>query len=297
MYLSFRDLNTVETTAVLARALNLKREQKAGKRSIALEGKVMTMLFTKPSTRTRVSFEAGMCQLGGSVIYLSADQSQLSRGEPIEDTAKVLSSMTDVVVVRTDEHKLLKRFAAASSVPVINGLTDEEHPCQVLADLLTFMETKGGSLESLNAAWVGDLSNVCKSWMLAASMLGFKLAVATPGGAESVPSRYGSLSNVSITKSPAEAVDSSNCVITDIWVSMGESEEAAKQKREELASYSVTSELMQKAKPDAVFMHCLPAHRGEEVAAEVIDGPQSVVWDEAENRLHTQKSLLERLLD
>lgn len=296
MYLTFDDLSCEDTTAVLARALELKRRNRAGKRSIELEGKVLTLLFTKPSTRTRVAFETGVYQLGGKAIYLTPDASQLSRGEPVRDTAKVLSSMCDVIAIRTAKHEFVREFAAASRVPVINALTDLEHPCQVLADLLTFMETKGGSYQSLRAAWVGDRTNVCNSWMQAAALLGFELKVATPGGKKSVPAPYRELANVTFTAEPAKAVAGANCVITDIWASMGESAATAKKKKAKLKPYTVTAGLMAKAQPNAVFMHCLPARRGEEVTAEVIDGPSSVVWDEAENRLHSQKALLEHLV-
>jgi ornithine carbamoyltransferase len=249
------------------------------------------MIFEKNSTRTRVSFEAGMAQLGGSALYLSSRDTQLTRGEPIEDVAQVISRMVDLVMIRTFQQSLLERFAAHSRVPVINGLTDSHHPCQILADIATFIEHRG-PIKGRTVAWVGDSNNVCNTWTQAAEVFDFHLRVAAPTGYGLRP-EYGS--NVSSTTDPRAAVQGADLVTTDVWTSMG-FEAEAEERRRQFSGYQVTAELMRLAKPDAVFMHCLPAHRGEEVAAEVIDGPWSVVWAEAENRLHTQKALMEYLL-
>jgi ornithine carbamoyltransferase len=254
------------------------------------------MIFEKNSTRTRVSFEAGMNQLGGDAMFLSSRDTQLGRGEPIEDVAKVITRMVDIVMIRTYEQAIIERFAEHSQVPVINGLTNEYHPCQILADIYTFME-KRGSIKGKTVAWVGDSNNVCNTWLQAAKLLDFNFHVATPAGYELEPERGESYESMHLEcfNDPHEAVKDADLVTTDVWTSMGYENET-EDRKEDFADFRVDEEMMRLAKKDALFMHCLPAHRGEEVAAEVIDGPQSVVWDEAENRLHTQKALMEYLL-
>ena len=291
-FLTLADLSAPELERLLARAGALKQAPRAG---ASLAGRVMAMLFEKSSTRTRVSFEAGMAQLGGASMFLSPRDLQLDRGEPIEDTARVIGRMVDVVVIRAHRHETVERFARHSRVPVINALTDAHHPCQLLADLQTYIEHRG-PIRGRVAAWVGDGNNVCRSWMQAATLLGFELRIAAPPGygpeaaalAEAGP-------QVRAVATPREAVAGADVVITDTWASMGQEHERARRMKA-FAGYQVDAALMAQAAPDALFMHCLPAYRGVEVAAEVLDGPQSVVWDEAENRLHAQKALLELLL-
>jgi ornithine carbamoyltransferase len=250
------------------------------------------MIFEKPSTRTRMSFEAGMHQLGGAAIYLYTRDSQLGRGEPVEDAGQVMSRMCDVIMVRTFEQEIIERFARNSRVPVINGLTNEYHPCQILADVYTFLEHRG-PIQGRTVAWIGDSNNVCNSWLQAAALFDFKLNISTPPGYEIEPERINP--NCESFSDPMQAARGADLVTTDVWTSMGfESENEAR--RRDFHDWQVDAEMMKAAKPEALFMHCLPAHRGEEVAAEVIDGPQSVIWDEAENRLHTQKALLEFLV-
>jgi ornithine carbamoyltransferase len=270
--------------------------QREGRLYQPLQGRTLAMIFAKNSTRTRVSFEAGMAQLGGQALFLSARDTQLGRGEPIEDVAKVISRMVDLVMIRTFEQSIIERFAAHSEVPVINGLTDEHHPCQILADIFTFLEHRG-SIRNKTVAWVGDSNNVCNTWVQAAARFGFKLNVSSPPGYELEPGREGGAApgRIERFRDPRQAVRDADLVTTDVWTSMGFEDQAQARKRE-FAAYRVDAQMMQLARPDALFMHCLPAHRGEEVDAEVIDGPQSVVWDEAENRLHTQKALMEYLL-
>ena len=254
------------------------------------------MIFEKASTRTRVSFEAGMYQLGGSVVHLTTGDSQLGRAEPIEDSARVISRMTDLVMIRTFEQSKIERFAAHSRVPVINGLTNEYHPCQILADIFTYIEHRG-SIAGKTVAWVGDGNNMANTWLQASEILGFKLHLSTPGGYEVDQSIAGIRSSESyqVFKDPMQACAGADLVTTDVWTSMGyEAENEAR--KTAFADWCVDSEMMRAAQPDALFMHCLPAHRGEEVMADVIDGPQSVVWDEAENRMHVQKALMEFLL-
>ena len=261
-----------------------------------LKGKILGMIFEKSSTRTRVAFEAAMVQCGGHAIFLSPRDTQLGRGEPVEDSAQVISRMCDVVMIRTFEQAVIERFAAHSRVPVINGLTNEYHPCQILADVYTFIEQRG-ELRGRTVAWVGDSNNVCNTWLQAAEVLDFNMHVSTPPGYEVDPARAGLRGTAHYTQfsDPQEAVRSADLVTTDVWTSMGfEAEDDAR--RAAFRDWQVDAKMMRAAKPDAIFMHCLPAHRGEEVAAEVIDGPQSVVWEEAENRLHAQKALLEYLL-
>jgi ornithine carbamoyltransferase len=250
------------------------------------------MIFEKPSTRTRMSFEAGMHQLGGAAIYLYTRDSQLGRGEPVEDAGQVMSRMCDVIMVRTFEQDIIARFAGSSRVPVINGLTNEYHPCQILADVYTYIEHRG-PIGGRTVAWIGDSNNVCNSWLQAAALFDFKLNVSTPPGYEVEKDRMNR--NSEAFADPMVAARNADLVTTDVWTSMGfEAENEAR--RRDFQDWQVDAEMMKAAKNDALFMHCLPAHRGEEVAAEVIDGPQSVVWDEAENRLHTQKALLEFLV-
>jgi ornithine carbamoyltransferase len=250
------------------------------------------MIFEKPSTRTRMSFESGMHQLGGAAIYLYTRDSQLGRGEPVEDAAQVISRMCDVIMVRTFEQDILSRFAKNSRVPVINGLTDDYHPCQILADVYTYIEQRG-PIQGATVAWIGDSNNVCNTWLQAAALFDFKLNISTPPGYEVEEQRI--TKNCEIFSDPMRAAAGAHLVTTDVWTSMGfEAENDARHR--DFRRWQVDADMMKAARRDALFMHCLPAHRGEEVAAEVIDGPQSVVWDEAENRLHTQKALLEFLL-
>ncbi|NHR07118.1 ornithine carbamoyltransferase [Chromobacterium haemolyticum] len=295
-YLQFSDLTHEEYRHLFERSKVLKRRRSDGQLYQPLVGKVMSMVFEKNSTRTRVSFEAGMAQLGGHAMFLDSQSSQMGRGEPIEDTARVLSRMSDIIMIRTYEQALVQRLAAHSKVPVINGLTNEYHPCQILADIFTFIEQRG-SIKGKTVAWIGDGNNVCRTWLQAAKILGFKLKVATPVGFELKAldgQHYGS-EHFEPSHSASHAASGADLVTTDVFTSMGF--EAEKEARlEAFREYQVTPELMKLAKPDALFMHCLPAHRGEEVAAAVIDGPQSVVWDEAENRMHVQKALIEFLL-
>ena len=298
-YLQFSDLAAGEYDYLLGRAALIKRKFKAYEKHHTLNDRTLAMIFEKASTRTRVSFEAGMYQLGGSVVHLTSEGSQLGRSEPIEDTARVISRMTDIVMIRTFEQSRIERFAQASRVPVINGLTNEYHPCQILADIFTFIEHRG-SIQGKTVAWIGDGNNMANTWAQAAALLGFELRVATPRGYE-VDSQLAALDAGSSQRGwrdfsdPRAACAGADLVTTDVWTSMGyEAENEARKKA--FADWCVDLEMMRAAKPDALFMHCLPAHRGEEVSAEVIDGPQSVVWDEAENRMHVQKALLEYLL-
>jgi ornithine carbamoyltransferase len=250
------------------------------------------MIFEKPSTRTRMSFEAGMHQLGGAAIYLFTRDSQLGRGESVEDAAQVISRMCDVIMLRTFEQDIIDRFAANSRVPVINGLTNEYHPCQILADVYTFIEQRG-PIQGKTVAWIGDSNNVCNTWLQAAAVFDFRLHISTPPGYEVESERLNS--NTEVFSDPMQAARGADLVTTDVWTSMGFESENDARKRD-FQDWQVDAEMMRAAKRDALFMHCLPAHRGEEVAAEVIDGPQSVVWEEAENRLHAQKALLEFLV-
>lgn len=295
-YLQFSDLTREEYRHILDRAALLKRRWYARELYQPLQGRVMAMIFEKSSTRTRVSFEAGMAQLGGHAMFLDTKSSQMGRGEPVEDTARVLSRMNDIIMIRSYEQELVERLAAHSRVPVINGLTNEYHPCQILADVFTYIEHRG-HISGRTVAWVGDGNNVARTWLQAAKTFGFKLRVATPVGYELqiLDGEYYGPEHLEMTHNVEMAVQGADLVTTDVFTSMGyETENEARQ--EAFRGYQVSAELMRLAKPDALFMHCLPAHRGEEVAAEVIDGPQSVVWDEAENRMHVQKALIEFLL-
>lgn len=294
-FLTLADLTSAELKQLLRRAAELKQLHRRGERHAPLAGKVMAMLFEKSSTRTRVSFEAGMAQLGGASMFLSPRDLQLDRGEPVEDTARVISRMVDVIVLRADRHEMVERIAAHSQVPAVNALTDRHHPCQLLADVQTYIEHRG-DIGGRTVAWVGDGNNVCHSWMQAAKLLGFTLRIATPPGYspdEDLVARYAP--HVTLLADPVEAASGADAVVTDTWASMGQEHEKARRMKA-FARYRVDRDLMAKAAADAVFMHCLPAYRGHEVSADVIDGPQSVVWDEAENRLHSQKALLEFLL-
>jgi ornithine carbamoyltransferase len=295
-FLTLKDLTTKELETLIERAIELKAMHNVGEVYEPMKNKVLGMIFEKSSTRTRVSFEAGMIQFGGGSIFLSPNDTQLGRGEPVEDSARVISSMVDMVMIRTFEHQKIETFAKYSSVPVINALTDDYHPCQLLADMQTYVEQRG-SIRGKTVAWVGDGNNMCHSYINAAERFGFKLHIACPEGYE--PSQTiidDSGADVSIFNSPTAAITDVDLVVTDVWASMGQEEEQLKREKA-FAEFQVTSELMALANNDAVFMHCLPAHRGEEVAADVIDGSQSVVWDEAENRLHAQKALLEFLIE
>ena len=289
------DLSSEELDGILRRAIELKEIRRRGEVCESLKGKVLGLVFEKSSTRTRVSFESGIFQLGGTAIFLSPRDTQLGRGEPIEDTARVLSRMVDIIAVRTFGQENLERFAQYSSVPVINALTDKYHPCQVLADVQTFIEHQG-DIAGANVAWIGDGNNMCNSLINASRLLHFNLRVACPEGYEPDGELLGLAGNtVSVLHDPKIAVESADLVVTDVWASMGqEKEQHARMAAFE--GFQVNSELMARARPDAVVMHCLPAHRGEEISAEVIDGRRSVVWDEAENRLHAQKALMEFLL-
>ncbi|HAO32391.1 MAG TPA: ornithine carbamoyltransferase [Candidatus Competibacter sp.] len=294
-FLSLFDLTPAELRSVLRRAAELKALRRRGERHAPLAQKVLGMIFEKASTRTRISFEAGMAQLGGSSIFLAPRDTQLGRGEPIEDTARVLSGMVDLVMIRTFGHALVERFASCSGVPVINGLTDYNHPCQLLADMQSFIEHRG-EIRGKTVTWIGDGNNMCNSYLEAACQFEFQLRVAVPPGyepdAELLKRAAG---RAVLLRDPMAAAKDADLIATDVWTSMGKEEERQRRLRD-FAPYQVTAHIMAQAQPDAIFLHCLPAHRGEEVSAEVIDGPQSRVWDEAENRLHAQKALMEFLL-
>lgn len=289
------DCTTDELNYLVQRGITLKTWRNQGKVHEPLVGKVMTMIFEKSSTRTRISFEAGMSQLGGHAIFISPRDSQLSRGEPLEDTAKVVSRMTDIVMIRTFGQDIVERFAQHSKVPVINGLTNLHHPCQVLADVMTFVEQRG-SIAGKTVLWIGDGYNMCHSFMHAAKQFGFHLRVCTPKGYEPNAQVQAECEGFfSLHNDPISSAQGVDLVVTDVWTSMG-CEAETEERNRQFQSYQVTPEIMSAAGEEALFMHCLPAHRGEEVAAEVIDGPQSVVWNEAENRLHAQKALIEFLM-
>lgn len=294
-FLTLLDLTAAEARQLIARAIELKHMLRNGQDYRPLSQRTLAMIFEKASTRTRVSFETGMVQLGGHALFLSPRDTQLGRGEPIEDSARVLSGMVDAVMIRTFQQATVERFAAFSSVPVINGLTDRCHPCQLLADMQTYHEHRG-DIRGKRVAWIGDGNNMCYSFMEAAQLFDFELQIACPVGFEPDAALLAATRDrCSIVRDPAEAAAGAQLVATDVWASMGQEEEQAH--RESLfAPFQVTDAVMARAATDALFMHCLPAHRGEEVAASVIDGAQAVVWDEAENRLHAQKALLEFLL-
>ena len=293
-FLTLKDLSPAELGQLIARATELKKMHKAGEIYQPLKNKVLAMIFEKSSTRTRVSFESAMVQFGGGSIFLSPDDTQLGRGEPIEDSARVISSMVDAVMIRTFEHSKIETFAKYSSVPVINALTDDFHPCQLLADMQTYQEHRG-DIRGKTVAWIGDGNNMCHSYINAAQQFGFNLNIATPEGYEPKAEVINAVdAQVRLFNDPVQAAEHADLVVTDVWASMGQEEEQRKREAA-FAAFQVDKKVMQHAATNALFMHCLPAHRGEEVTADVIDGQQSVVWDEAENRLHAQKALLEFL--
>ena len=294
-FLTLLDLTPTELMAVLNRAIELKKMRNDGIVYEPFKGKVLAMIFEKSSTRTRVSFEAGMAQFGGSAIFLSPKDTQLGRGEPIEDSARVISRMTDIVMIRTFAHEIIERFSAYSKVPVINGLTDDHHPCQILADLQTFIEHRG-ELKGKIFAWIGDGNNMCNSYIHAAHLLGFQLNIACPYGFEPDPALLEKYKHcATLVKTAEDAASGAHLIATDVWTSMGQEAEQSIRKRR-FSTYQVNPRLMDLAAPDALFMHCLPAHRGEEISEDMLDDPRAVVWDEAENRLHAQKALVEFLL-
>ena len=294
-FLTLLDFNPAELDQLIKRAIELKQAHKAGADQRAFPGKVLAMIFAKSSTRTRVSFETGMAQLGGHAMFLSPQDTQLGRGEPIEDSARVISSMVDLVMIRTFGHDIVERFAAHSSVPVINGLTDDYHPCQLLADIQTWVEHRG-SIAGKSVCWVGDGNNMCQSYINAARQFDFELRIACPKGFE--PNERlvaANAARVRIEHDPLLAAAGADLVVTDVWASMGQEEEQLKRAKA-FARYQVNAELMSHTASGALYMHCLPAHRGEEISAELMDAPATVIWDEAENRLHAQKALMETLL-
>ncbi|MDG4811770.1 ornithine carbamoyltransferase [Hydrogenovibrio sp. 3SP14C1] len=294
-FLTLQDFSTAELNQLMLRATELKKVQKSGEIFEPLKNKTLAMIFEKSSTRTRISFEIGMSQLGGHALFLSPRDTQLGRGEPIEDTAKVISSMADGIMIRTFGHDIVEKMAEHSQVPVINALTDDYHPCQLLADMQTYHEHRG-SIEGKTVLWVGDGNNMCHSYINAAKQYGFKLRIASPEDYDPNPKMVeANREHVEIIRNPMDAAENVDLVVTDVWASMGQEEEQKKRERA-FKDYQVNTALMQQANPDALFMHCLPAHRGEEVSAEVMDAKDSVVWDEAENRLHAQKALLEYLM-
>lgn len=291
-FLQFKDFSRADYDYLFERTLWIKRQFKAYQRYWPLADRTLVMIFEKASTRTRLSFEAGIQQLGGSAIYLNTRDSQLGRGEPVEDAAQVISRMSDLVMIRTFEQDIIERFAANSRVPVINGLTNEYHPCQIMADIFTYIEHRG-PIQGKTVAWIGDSNNMCNTWLQAAEVLDFRVRVSTPPGYEVEPERAGLVGTAHFEQfaDPMEAARGADIVTTDVWTSMGfeaENDERLK----DFADWQVDGDMMRVAKPDSIFLHCLPAHRGEEVTGEVIDGPQSLVWDEAENRLHVQKAIL-----
>ncbi len=292
-FISLLDLTSEQLRTLIHRAIELKNNRDPDYQP--LKGQVLAMIFEKSSTRTRISFEAGMTQFGGSAIFLSPRDTQLGRGEPLEDSARVISSMVDCIMLRTHSHDTVTTFAKYSSVPVINGLTDLLHPCQLLADMQTYFELRG-DIKGKTVAWIGDGNNMCHSYINAAKMLDFNLHIACPDGYRPLDSIISNAADkVRFFSTPEQAATNADLIVTDVWASMGQEQE--QQKREQaFKHFQVTETTLQAAAEDAIFMHCLPAHRGEEVAAEVIDGPQSVVFQEAENRLHAQKALLEFLM-
>ncbi|OUV02555.1 MAG: ornithine carbamoyltransferase [Betaproteobacteria bacterium TMED82] len=295
-FLKISDFTKTQLLQVLDMSNSLKTSHREKKLKQSLSGKSLVMIFDKPSTRTRLSFEIGMQELGGIAVVLQSRDTQLGRGEPIEDAAKVISRMCDIIMIRTFDQKSVESFSNHSCVPVINGLTNEHHPCQILADVFTFMEYRG-TIENRKVTWIGDLNNMCFSWVEASSILDFKLNISCPPALKKnfVSSILPTARNCTFFDDPFEACENSDLVTTDVWTSMGYEDEEDKRKKL-FGKWSVTKDKIENAARDCLFMHCLPAHRGEEVSAEVIDGPRSVVWDEAENRLHVQKALIEFLL-
>lgn len=294
-FLTLLDFSPAELRGVLERATAMKRARREGVEERRFDGIVLGMIFEKASTRTRVSFEAGMAQLGGHALFLSPQDTQLGRGEPVEDSARVISSMVDIVMIRTFGHATVERFAAHSSVPVINGLTDAFHPCQLLADMQTYAEHRG-DIAGRQVCWVGDGNNMCQSYINAARQFDFELRIACPPGFEPDAALLAANADrVRIEHDPGVAVRGAHLVVTDVWASMGQEAEQAERVRR-FQPYQVNEELMSRAAGDALYLHCLPAHRGEEISAGLMDAPDTVIWDEAENRLHAQKALLEALL-
>lgn len=293
--LTLNDLTADELRGIIARAIELKRLHREGIPHARYPGRVLAMIFAKASTRTRVSFEAGMAQLGGSAMFLSATDTQLGRGEPIEDTAKVISSMVDIVMIRTFEHSDVERFAANSRVPVINALTNDYHPCQLLADMQTWFEVRG-DISGARVTWLGDGNNMCQSYINAARLLDFELVIGCPKGYEPQAELLAEHKDrVRVVHDAEEAVAGADLLVTDVWASMGqESEQLARAKA--MAPFQLTRSLLNHANDGALYMHCLPAHRGEEITAELMDAEDSIIWEEAENRLHAQKALMEFLL-
>lgn len=295
-FLTLRDLSSLELNRILERASELKRMQHNNEVYQPFVGKVLGMIFEKSSTRTRISFEAGMSQFGGDAIFLSSRDTQLGRGEPIEDSARVISSMLDIVMIRTFGHDIVERFASYSKVPVINGLTDDHHPCQLLADLQTYIEHRS-SIEGKTVAWIGDGNNMCNSYIEAAHMMGFKLKIASPAGYEPKEEFLTEFAHcVEVFNNAEDAAVNADLIVTDVWASMGQEEEQ-KLREQAFAQFQVNEKLMGLAHLDCLFMHCLPAHRGEEISENMLDHKNAVVWDEAENRLHAQKALVEFLLN
>jgi len=294
-FLTLMDVERDALQGILRRGTELKKMQQNGELYEPLKNRILGMLFEKSSTRTRISFESAMIQMGGGAIFLSPHDTQLGRGEPLEDTARVLSGMVDAIAVRTYGHKKLEQFAAFSEVPVINGLTDEYHPCQLLADIQTYQEYRG-NIQGRRVAWIGDGNNMCHSYINAAKIFDFDLHIACPEGFEPDPDIFArGGTRATLHRDPIAAVQDADLVVTDVWSSMGQEGEQQKRLRH-FAPYQVDEKLLSHGKPDLLFMHCLPAYRGEEVTAEVLDGPQSVVWEESRNRLYAQKALLEYLL-
>ena len=293
---SLLDINKKEFIRIIERSIELKKEAAAGVINNSLSGKTMAMIFKKNSTRTRVAFETAMTTMGGHAIFLASDSTQISRGEELSDTAKVLSGMVDIIMVRTHDHNEVEELASNSTVPVINGLTEKFHPCQLLADMQTYYEVKG-SIEGKKVAWVGDGCNMCNSYINAAKILNFNLTIATPSGFEPDKSTLSLASdNVELCDLPGKAVEDCDLVTTDVWSSMGDEGDAEKRKVL-FKGYQINKHLFEKSKNDSIFLHCLPAHRGEEVESDVIDGLRSKVWQQAHNRLYTSKALIEFLLE
>ena len=293
-FLSLMDFSRGDLEQIIERASELKRLHESGIQHRPLDGKTMAMIFELKSTRTRVAFETGMHQLGGHAIFLRPDETQLGRGEPIEDTAHVLSSLVDIVMLRVRDHTDISRFAAASSVPVINGMSDRFHPCQLLADMQTFVERRG-SIRDQSVAFIGDGYNMCNSYILASSQFNFDLAISTPTEFRPDEDIIDDNNRARWVATPEEAVSGANLVVTDVWSSMGRENERS-ERREAFRGFQVNSDLLDYADANALFMHCLPAHRGEEISDDLLDDPRSVVWEEAGNRLHSQKALLEFML-
>ncbi len=295
-FLQFKDLTKNEIEHIFDRTSFLKKQRKLGKNQQSLSNKTLVLIFEKHSTRTRLSFEVGMQQMGGNTVCLNNKDSQLGRGEPVEDAARVISRMCDSVMIRTFEQSVIEKFANYSQVPVINGLTNDHHPCQILADVYTFQEKKG-SIENKTIAWIGDSNNVFTSWFQASSILGFNLHVSSPPGYEGIFNKNNQEKYPYVKRfnDPKSAAKGAHLILTDIWTSMGFESESAK-RLELFQNWQVNESVMSAADDEALFMHCLPAHRGEEVTGEVLEGRNSAVWEEAENRLHTQKALLETML-